>query len=477
MPLLPTPTVSTPFFYLDRLVRAHHHALSLQNLLKSGKLFSSANRALSILNSTFCPAFASPALLSKFRHFNSGFIQSQILLLVEHYRGVMDDALSHLPSLPISLLLETLPSVFKSIQRKTKLSVESRQFALCVLYQLQTSSTLPTRSCKVPKLLDLKPRPTRKRYFDSIFHFLDKPRSASHNLKKSQPPLIASTTTSTQSTIVSQPSTNKPSTASFQVSEKPTKTPLPTTSTTPSTTQLYSTNNEAATTTSSSSCTIASTPITTNTTTITTTLDTSPTRPSTHTTTPTRPKSYFPRPETQISVFHRKGRSTTHWTLPALKDKTVFIGDSNLSRLQNLPNHCHAFSFSGANIDHLHALISKYSHTQYQPTNILFSIGINNRDQNPTASSIPSIKKLISKTHAVFPNAHILIASINFSPNLNSSQRNNLKALNAALKSIPHCNVIPPLDNELFSTGSDNIHWSFCTASLFLSHWLRHLNL
>ena len=82
-----------------------------------------------------------------------------------------------------------------------------------------------------------------------------------------------------------------------------------------------------------------------------------PTTSTTHpapTTSPTHPapttslihsKPYFPQPETQISVFHRKGRSTTHWTLPALKDKTVFIGDSSLSRLQRLPDQCHAFSF------------------------------------------------------------------------------------------------------------------------------------
>ena len=119
MPLLPSPSPSIPFFYLDHLVRAHHHSLSLQTLLKSGKLFSSANRALSTLNSTFCPAFASPALLSKIKHFNSGFIQSQLLFLVDHYHFVLDDALTHLKSLPLSLLLETLPSVFKNIQRKT----------------------------------------------------------------------------------------------------------------------------------------------------------------------------------------------------------------------------------------------------------------------------------------------------------------------------------------------------------------------
>ena len=116
MPLLPSPSPYIPFLYLDRLVRAHHHSLSLQTLLKSGKLFSSANRALSTLNSTFCPAFASPALLSKIKHFNSGFIQSQLLFLVDHYHSILDDALTHL-TLPLSLLLETLPSVFKNIQR------------------------------------------------------------------------------------------------------------------------------------------------------------------------------------------------------------------------------------------------------------------------------------------------------------------------------------------------------------------------
>ena len=502
MPLLPSPSPSIPFFYLDRLVRAHHHSLSLQTLLKSGKLFSSANRALSTLNSTFCPAFASPALLSKIKHFNSGFIQSQLLFLVDHYHFVLDDALTHLKSLPLSLLLETLPSVFKNIQRKTKLSSESRTFTLQTLYQLQNSPKSSRQSYKIPNLLDLKPRPSRKHYFDSVFRFLDNPRPKKNQLPKSLLP-----TPTTHSNFMSKPATKKPSTSNTSTTTtrlKPSSTsthstlttsptrPTPTTSSThpaPTTSPTRPTPTLLLLTSPTTSPTHpAPTTSPTHPTPTTSTTHPAPTTSPTHpatttspthsapTTSPIHSKPYFPQPETQISVFHRKGRSTTHWTLPALKDKTVFIGDSNLSRLQRLPDQCHAFSFGGANIDHLHSLISKYTHTQFQPTNILFSVGINNRDQNPAASSIPSFKKLISKTHTVFPNARIHVASINFSPNLTSTQRNNLKTLNSALTSIPHCHVIPPLDSHLFSTGSDNIHWSSNTASNFRTHWLHHLN-
>ena len=547
MPLLPSPSPSIPFFYLDRLVRAHHHSLSLQTLLKSGKLFSSANRALSTLNSTFCPAFASPALLSKIKHFNSGFIQSQLLFLVDHYHFVLDDALTHLKSLPLSLLLETLPSVFKNIQRKTKLSSESRTFTLQTLYQLQNFPKSSRQSYKIPNLLDLKPRPSRKHYFDSVFRFLDNPRPKKNQLPKSLLPTptthsnfmskpatkkpstsntsttttrLKPSSTSTHSTLTTSPTRSTPTTSSthpahlpllpltlhlpllplalhlpptlllplpytYHFSHSPSPThPAPTTSPThpaPTTSPIHLT---PTTSTTHPAPTTSPTHLTPTTSTTHPAPTTSPTHPATTTspthsaptTSPIHSKPYFPQPETQISVFHRKGRSTTHWTLPALKDKTVFIGDSNLSRLQRLPDQCHAFSFGGANIDHLHSLISKYTHTQFQPTNILFSVGINNRDQNPAASSIPSFKKLISKTHAVFPNARIHVASINFSPNLTSTQRNNLKTLNSALTSIPHCHVIPPLDSHLFSTGSDNIHWSSNTASNFRTHWLLHLN-
>ena len=51
-----------------------------------------------------------------------------------------------------------------------------------------------------------------------------------------------------------------------------------------------------------------------------------------------------------------------------------------------------------------HSSPNTHTHTQFQPTNILFSVGINNRDQNPgCVKHSLSFKKLISKTHTVFP--------------------------------------------------------------------------
>ena len=260
------------------------------------------------------------AMLALWRDFRSLLIKTSLSLSLSL-------SLSHLKSLPLSLLLETLPSVFKNIQRKTKLSSESRTFTLQTLYQLQNFPKSSRQSYKIPNLLDLKPRPSRKHYFDSVFRFLDNPRPKKNQLPKSLLP-----TPTTHSNFMSKPATKKPSTSNTSTT---------TTRLKPSSTSTHSTLTTSPT---RPTPTTSSTHLTPSTSTTHPATTTSPTH-SAPTTSPIHSKPYFPQPETQISVFHRKGRSTTHWTLPALKDKTVFIGDSNLSRLQRLPDQCHAFSF------------------------------------------------------------------------------------------------------------------------------------
>jgi hypothetical protein len=174
-------------------------------------------------------------------------------------------------------------------------------------------------------------------------------------------------------------------------------------------------------------------------------------------------------------IFLRHKNSTTHWNLPPLTEKTVFIGDSNLANFKNCPANTQILSFSGANIDNIRSLVTNYKHTTFQPEQIFFSVGINNRNQNPTSSSIPSAKALISKTKNVFPKSSISLASINFSDHLNKIEKSNLTTLNNSFTTIKNCSIISPLPKHDFFTLSDNIHWTPYTTDSILKHWVLHL--
>ena len=106
--------------------------------------------------------------------------------------------------------------------------------------------------------------------------------------------------------------------------------------------------------------------------------------------------------------------------------------------------------------DHLYSIISKYAHPNYQPKNIILSVGINNCNQNPTASSVPSLKKLLSKTTLTFPQVKVYMATINFSPKLTKNQQLNLQALNSAINSSPNC-ALPFLHLTQDSFSQDQI--------------------
>jgi hypothetical protein len=175
------------------------------------------------------------------------------------------------------------------------------------------------------------------------------------------------------------------------------------------------------------------------------------------------------------TVFSKIKTSTTHWSLPVLTQNIVIIGDSNIARLKQLPNNFQTISFCGSNVDHIRTILSQHKPSPTQPEHIILSIGINNRNQNPNSSSIPSTKALISKFKSTFPKSTIHFATINFSCNLSKKEKDNLSSLNKFLTSVKNCSIIPPLPKSDFATTADNIHWSSCTANNFLKHWTNYL--
>lgn len=184
----------------------------------------------------------------------------------------------------------------------------------------------------------------------------------------------------------------------------------------------------------------------------------------------------IPIKSSRTTILNRIRNSTTHWSLPPLNQKVILIGDSNIARLKNLPDNYQSISLSGANIDNIRAIITDPKPTAIQPDHIILSIGFNNRKQNPSSSSIPSIKALISKIKGTFPLSNIHLATINFSSQLNKKEQSNLSLLNSSFPSLKNCSIIPPVPKASFQTTNDNIHWLPCTADCILAHWINHLN-
>jgi alkylated DNA repair dioxygenase AlkB len=178
-----------------------------------------------------------------------------------------------------------------------------------------------------------------------------------------------------------------------------------------------------------------------------------------------------------VNIFTKHGISTNHWSLPNLSKNTAIIGDSNLARISTCPENCQILSYSGANFDRIRKLVTDYDNSHPAPKNIIISVGINNRNQNPTASSVPSLKRLIANLNSKFPSTNIFMVSINFSSLLSATEKSNLRRLNQAIPTLKNCKIIPPISAPVFGVlPSDPIHWSRSTANLMLSHWLKSLN-
>ena len=531
----------------DRLIRSHHHAHALTTQTKTGNLFSSAKHALSILDSTFQPAFNSPHLTTFLCATNRKHINNQIGTLIEHYHFTMDKAISKIvsssASIPLQISYQHLSKAIRDISRHTKISSASIDFAHRFLSQIYPNDPNPSRcsfssrtslnnfalrreisyQSSAPKARFLLPTPvtTHSSIRRQSFSFADAVRRKpvttfpKNKTLHSQPPVasalvppptthslaakpmptgtptpivtncIPPPTVSTQPRASPSPSTPPPQTSA---TKKSTPTALnASTSTAP--TQIHATptttllrNNTP----SPPASNVSKSQTTTNPTVETPNCDhqtqspkntqqQSTLSPSTSSSSKTRPYT-FRQNTSNITRFIRHNRATTHWTIPPLEKDTIIIGDSNLSHLKNVPDSFQVLSYSGANFDHIRTLLANYPNSYPQPKRIIFSVGINNRNQNPAASSIPTLRKMILKAHSIFPDTHLYFVTINFSNSLPTNAKKTIKSINSQLFSIPNCSIIPPLPLSLFSTVSDNIHWTSETASVLLNHWNTSLN-
>ena len=197
--------------------------------------------------------------------------------------------------------------------------------------------------------------------------------------------------------------------------------------------------------------------------------------------------SYFPSPDKEVAFKcipnrHKNTQNKiSQWCLPEIREKILIIGDSNLAKITEspLPN-IQIESFPGAKFHHISTILerAKNSKTRKIPEHVILSVGINNRNQNISNTSIPNLKTLLAKTQRVFQNSKIHIAQINYSQKLPLAEYCGLSLINDYLaKHSGNAAVLPKFPNQTLKTESgDPVHYTSQTANAILRHWMVHLN-
>ena len=190
-----------------------------------------------------------------------------------------------------------------------------------------------------------------------------------------------------------------------------------------------------------------------------------------------------------IVASNAKGK----WELPPIKTTHVVLGDSNLSkitecRVKNADQVLTVCSFPGAKFVNFKDNVLNPASKKTYPgvTNVVLSLGINERDNLVTTTSGPNFKKLIAATKKVFPNADIYVPTLQWDKDLIEGGQKvdkNLTDLWECMKAhIDKCQntyVLPPLETENFTIADVRgaaIHWTTETANLLLDKWVHHLN-
>ena len=70
--------------------------------------------------------------------------------------------------------------------------------------------------------------------------------------------------------------------------------------------------------------------------------------------------------------------------------------------------------FPGARITHIHHVLGKLEGRKVpQPDYVILSVGINDRTNNTTSTSVSGIRKLVAKAARLFPRSRIVDPEIN----------------------------------------------------------------
>ncbi|TWW61316.1 hypothetical protein D4764_05G0014060 [Takifugu flavidus] len=148
------------------------------------------------------------------------------------------------------------------------------------------------------------------------------------------------------------------------------------------------------------------------------------------------PNHHIARPNRKVQDWSFKGRRPI-----------LILGDSNIKRIPGHTNpNIQLDSYPGANTYHFLKICEK---TLPNPNTkiVIFSIGINNRDQDPRKTTIKQLKLLVRTAKSTFPNADIYFPILNYSTQLTQEQQNNLEFINNTMAS--YCPTLPAIPRHL----------------------------
>ena len=180
---------------------------------------------------------------------------------------------------------------------------------------------------------------------------------------------------------------------------------------------------------------------------------------------------------------HAGGKRKHTWKLTPTHD-IIIMGDSNLARIPVITDdRIQIESYAGMNIEWARKVIEKMA-VSTTTSHLIVSVGINNRDQKETRTSLKALEGLRKATETTFPNADRRIVVINYAEGLELEQKRILTGINNEMLAIhpnkPNWKTIPKLARGMFQTEIEDrypfIHWTKATAEAMLQHWISCLN-
>ena len=207
---------------------------------------------------------------------------------------------------------------------------------------------------------------------------------------------------------------------------------------------------------------------------------------------PSRPSLSKSTRPTKITKFpslghkkHNLAEMLKMWEIPKISKDILMIGTSNFARIPWVErNDCHILSYPGMKLYNLLKLFEGFRHgisspnPGRKPSKILISCGLNDRNLSPHTNET-NIKKIVNAVRKQFPGSEIYLAEISYSDKLTSKEKETIKSLNSAIRTLgtkDGIKSIPPIASSKFKVESDNIHWTENCAKGHLDHFFRHLN-
>ena len=165
---------------------------------------------------------------------------------------------------------------------------------------------------------------------------------------------------------------------------------------------------------------------------------------------------------------------------------TLVIGDSNLRRMNGVPDGWQLEGFCGCKCHHLLDIVTSVIERSEIPLRrIILSVGINDgcfrggrTDLQYKRSAIKQLMQVKSTLEDQHPGVKVFIPLVIFSRRLSTNEQYSIHDFNELLKraEIPESSLIPPMpETSVTTVHGQAIHYDERTATRILAAWVDHL--